>query len=75
VLVLPNRGQPTWSQYCLALAREATPWFSVEPLTGQPVSVIQTSLPPAADLVLATASLNSDRPSSIELAMVFWKNG
>lgn len=72
VLVSPKRGQPTSSQYCLALAIEATASPSLGPLTGQPVSVIQTSLPLATDLVLATASLKRDLPWSMPLAMVVW---
>lgn len=56
VLVLSNSEQPTSSQKVLALATEATASFSLSPLTGQPVSVIQTGLPRAADLVLSTAS-------------------
>lgn len=73
VLVSPKRGQPTWSQYCLALAREATASPSVGPLTGQPVSVIHTSLPLATALVLATASSKRALPWSMPLAMVVWK--
>lgn len=57
------------------MARLGTPWFSVGPLTGQPVSVIQTGLPAAAAVVLAKASRKSALASSMELAMVFWKYG
>lgn len=50
-LVAPNRGHPASSQYVLAFSREGTARFSVGPLTGQPVSVIQTGLEPMAALV------------------------
>lgn len=50
-LVFPNRGQPTSSQYVLALSMEATARFWSGPLTGQPVSVTQTSFPPTAACV------------------------
>lgn len=49
--VSSKRGHPTSSQYVLALSVEGTAWFSVGPLTGQPVSVIQTGLDPTAALV------------------------
>jgi len=48
VLTLPNEGHPTSSQYVFAFSREGTAWPETEPLTGHPVSVIQTSLPPTA---------------------------
>lgn len=47
----PKRGQPTSSQYVLAFSVEGTAWFWLGPLTGQPVSVIQTGLEPTAALV------------------------
>lgn len=71
VLVTPNRGQATSSQYCLALATLATARFSVAPVVGQPVSVIQTSLPPATALVFATPLLKRALASSMELGSVF----
>jgi hypothetical protein len=71
VLVLPKRGQATSSQNCLALAVLATASFSVAPLTGQPVSVIQTSLSPAAALRLVTPFWKRPLASSIELGSVF----
>lgn len=71
VLVTPNRGQATSSQYCLALATLATAWFSVAPVVGQPVSVIQTSLPAATALVFATPLLKRALASSMELGSVF----
>jgi hypothetical protein len=75
VLVLPKRGQATSSQYCLALAVLATARFWLSPVTGQPVSVIQTSLLPATALVLATPVSKRDLASSMELALVFSKKG
>jgi hypothetical protein len=71
VLVVPNRGQATSSQYCLALAVLATARFSVGPVTGQPVSVIQTSLPPATALVFSTPFSKRALASSMELGSVF----
>lgn len=71
VLVLPSRGQATSSQYCLALAVLATARFSVGPVTGQPVSVIQTSLPPATALVFSTPLSKRALASSMELGSVF----
>lgn len=50
-LVFPKRGQPTSSQYVLAFSMEATARFWFGPLTGQPVSVTQTSFPPTAACV------------------------
>lgn len=52
-LVFPNKGQPTWSQYVFAFSTEATARFWFGPLTGQPVSVTQTSFPPTAACVWA----------------------
>jgi hypothetical protein len=71
VLVTPKRGQATSSQYCLALGMLATARFSVGPVVGQPVSVIQTSLPPAIDLVFSTPLLKRALASSMELGSVF----
>jgi len=51
MLTFPNRGHPTSSQYFFALASDGTPKFWLEPLTGHPVSVIQTSFPPTAACV------------------------
>lgn len=48
VLILPNDAQATSSQYVLAFWMDGTARLEVEPLTGHPVSVIQTSLPPTA---------------------------
>ncbi len=75
MLTLPNLGHPTSSQYVLALAMDGTPRFSVFPLTGHPVSVIQTSLPPTAAWVTARASSKRADPSVISLLIVFWKYG
>lgn len=47
-LVLPNMGQPTSSQNFFAFSSEGTAAPTVLPLTGQPVSVTQTGLPPTA---------------------------
>lgn len=74
-LVFPNRGQPASSQYVLAFSVEAMARFAAGPLTGHPVSVIQTSLLPTAAWVALTASLKRPGPFSIELACVFWKYG
>lgn len=51
VLIFPKLGQPTASQYFLAFSTDGTPRFWVLPLTGHPVSVIQTGLPAVASLV------------------------
>jgi len=52
VLTLPKAdAHPTSSQNVFALAMLGTPRFSVLPLTGHPVSVIQTGFPPAAPTV------------------------
>lgn len=72
VLVLPKSGQATSSQYCLALAIEAVASPSWGPLTGQPVSVIQTSLPLATDLVFSTESSKRALAFSIPFSMVSW---
>lgn len=73
VLVLPNRGQPTSSQYVLALVRLASAWFAAGPLMGHPVSVTQTSLPLAAAWVAPKASLKRDAPFEMEFAIVVFK--
>jgi hypothetical protein len=73
VLVLPKRGQATSSQYCLALATLATASPCFSPLTGQPVSVIQTSLLPAAAFRLLTPVWKRPSASSMELGFVFSK--
>lgn len=70
VLTLPRRGQATWSQYCLALATEATASPQVGPLVGQPVSVIQTGLPLAADSVFCQAS--SKRALALSMPLDIW---
>lgn len=75
VLVLPKSGHPTSSQYVLAFARLGMAKFSVFPLTGHPVSVIQTGLLPTAAWVAAKAAWNRLLPSSMLLVMVFWKYG
>lgn len=72
VLVLPNSEQPTWSQNFLAFSTEAVALFSWGPLTGQPVSVIQTGLFLATALVLSTDSSNRDLALSMPLSMLFW---
>jgi len=73
---LPNaKPHPTWSQYVCAFAVLATAWFEVGPLTGQPVSVIQTGLPPETPTVFWYACSNRAAPVSIPLAIVFWKYG
>lgn len=74
-LVLPNRGQPTWSQYVFALSRLGIARLTVLPLTGKPVSVTQTGLPPTAAWVWPIAESNKALPSVMELAIVFWKYG
>lgn len=52
VFTLPkSKSQPTASQKVCAFATEATPEPSVGPLTGQPVSETQTSLPAATATV------------------------
>lgn len=51
VFVTPKKEHPTVSQYAFALSMEGTAKLRVGPLTGQPVSVIQTGFPPTADLV------------------------
>jgi hypothetical protein len=53
---------------------EGTASFSVGPLTGHPVSVIQTSFP-VEPLVAAKASLKRPFPLLMPLVMVFWKYG
>lgn len=73
VLVDPKREHPTSSQYVLALSMEATACPAVGPLTGQPVSVIHTGLPPTAAFVWSTALLKRDCPVEIELASVVCK--
>jgi len=52
-------AHPTWSQNVFALAKLGTARFSVLPLTGHPVSVIHTGLPPAAPEVASYASQKS----------------
>ena len=48
----------------------ATARFCVGPLTGQPVSVIQTGLPPTAALVLFNVWKKISYPKSIEFTAV-----
>lgn len=62
VFVTPKLEHPTSSQYVFALSTEATARLRVGPLTGQPVSVIQTGFPPTAALVASKALLNRDWP-------------
>jgi hypothetical protein len=52
-------AHPISSQKIFALAMLGTPRFSVFPLTGHPVSVIQTGFPPAAPAVALYASQKS----------------
>ena len=75
VLTTPKLGHPTSSQYVLAFARLGTARFSVFPLTGHPVSVIQISLLPTTFCVAAIAALNKLFPLSMLFAIVFWKYG
>jgi len=57
VLTLPNAdAHPTSSQNVCALAMLAMPRFSALPLTGHPVSVIQTGFPIAAAEVASYAA-------------------
>ena len=67
VLTTPNLGHPTSCQYVLAFSVLGTARFSVFPVTGHPVSVIQTGLDPTAFTVLSTASLKRAAPFSIPL--------
>lgn len=60
VLVDPKREHPTSSQYVLALSMEATACPDAGPLTGQPVSVIQTGFPLTAAFVWSTALSKRD---------------
>ena len=63
VLVLPkSRPHPTWSQYIFAFVVFATASPKVSPLTGQPVSVTQTGLPPATPTVAWKAASNKEYP-------------
>jgi hypothetical protein len=55
-LTLPNKEQPTSFQYLSALSIDATDWPTFLPLTGCPVSVIQTGLPLPASEVFPNAS-------------------
>jgi len=73
VLTDPKFGHPTSSQYVLALAMFGTAWFSVFPLTGHPVSVIHTALPPTAPFVAAKAELNRLFASPMLFGIVLWK--
>jgi len=60
VLTLPKAdAHPTSSQNVFAFATLAIARFSVLPLTGHPVSVIQTGLPPAAPAVALYAAQKS----------------
>jgi len=65
--------QPTSSQYVFALAKLGTAAPDVEPLTGKPVSVTQTSLPWAAATVASNALWNNWALFSMLLGIVFWK--
>lgn len=69
-LVLPNREQPTSSQYVLAFWMEATARFWSGPLTGQPVSVTQTGFPPTAAFVCSNALSKRDFPLVMEFGTV-----
>jgi len=55
VLVFPNRSHPTSFQNVLAFSTDGTARPTVLPLTGNPVSVIQTGLPWTAALVASSA--------------------
>lgn len=70
VFVDPKSEHPTSSQYAFAFSREATACPLVGPLTGQPVSVIQTGFPPTAAFVWSTALLKRDWPVEMEFATV-----
>ena len=70
-LVSPNKGQPTSFQKTSALSTEGTASPEVLPLTGQPVSVIQTGLPPATPLVFARAAWKRPWPWLRALGLVF----
>jgi len=60
VLILPKAdAHPTSSQNVFALAKLGIARFSVLPLMGHPVSVIQTGLPPAAPAVALYAAQKS----------------
>lgn len=61
VLTLPKAdAHPTSSQNVWALDKLAMARFSVLPLTGHPVSVIQTGFPPAAPAVALYAAQKSE---------------
>jgi hypothetical protein len=77
VLTLPKAdAHPTSSQNVCALATLAMARFSgLLPLTGQPVSVIQTGFPPATEEVALYAAQKRLYASSMLLLTVFWKYG
>jgi len=77
VLTLPKaEAHPTSSQNVCALATLAMARFSaLLPLTGQPVSVIQTGFPPATAEVASYAAQKRLYASSMLLLTVFWKYG
>jgi hypothetical protein len=77
VLTLPKAdAHPTSSQKVCALATLAIARFSaLLPLTGQPVSVIQTGFPPATAEVASYAAQKRLYASSMLLLTVFWKYG
>ena len=77
VLTLPKaEAHPTSSQNVCALATLAMARFSaLLPLTGQPVSVIQTGFPPATAEVALYAAQKRLYASSMLLLTVFWKYG
>jgi len=76
VLTLPKAdAHPTSSQNVCAFAKLAMARFSALPLTGHPVSVIQTGFPPAAAEVASYAAQKRLYASSMLLLSVFWKYG
>ena len=77
VLTLPKAdAHPTSSQNVCALATLAMARFSaLLPLTGQPVSVIQTGFPPATAEVASYAAQKRLYASLMLLLTVFWKYG
>jgi len=71
VLILPKAdAHPISSQNVFAFAKLGTARFSVLPLMGHPVSVIQTGLPPAAPAVALYAAQKSVYASSMLLLSV-----
>jgi hypothetical protein len=69
-------SQPTESQYALAFSVLGTASAESDPLTGQPVSVTQTSLPWAAEMVWSRALEKREAPWLTSLGrVVVWKYG